>query len=160
MRSRIGSVIAIWLAGLGLALATGCQSKPKTSDSDIDYVGTAEAMELMRGGKKVLGMGGDNVGAWVDPRSTRDYELGHIPKALSLPFSRVAQEYTMLDDYDFVIVYGDEYNDPFAKAMCKRLIELGIESVYVLDGGMQAWVSTGNSVDMGPAEEQARANEE
>lgn len=155
----IAAVGLVGLAGLTLILS-GCDTGTKTSDNDIDYVGTGKATELMQGGRKVLGLGGDNQGAWVDPRSKSDYEEGHIPGAISMPFARVAQEYTALTDYDFVIVYGDSYNDPFAKAMSKRLIELGIDSVHVLKGGIQAWVSAGNNVDTGQVEPQVRAKEE
>ena len=45
-------------------------------------------------------------------------------------------------------------------AVKERLLELGIEPVYVLDGGMQAWVSGGNKVDTGPSPSRVRAEEE
>ena len=74
---------------------------------------------------------------------------GHIRGAVSLPFSRVSTDYPILHQYDTVIVYGKDYNDPVAEGMSKRLIELGVSDVRTLRGGLRAWESAGNELATG-----------
>ena len=85
----------------------------------------------------------------IDPRSVSDYENGHIPGAVNLPFQNVARDYKPLLEYDSIIIYGDTYNDPKAKAMSKRLIELGCDDVKTLRGGLEAWRAAGFELETG-----------
>ncbi len=118
-----------------------------TSDRDLVLVNPIDAQELVRGQAKLLGLGGTTVGTYVDPRSERDFRLGHIPGAISLPFQHLADNQSKLDGYDVLIVYGNDYNDPKANAMSKRLLQLGFSDVRTLRGGLRAWTSAGYALD-------------
>ena len=86
---------------------------------------------------------------WLDPRSERDFRLGHIPGAINLPFQNVAKGHTILQDYEVIVVYGSTYNDPKANAMSKRLMQLGYEDVKTLRGGLSGWKAAGYDVEEG-----------
>ena len=86
-------------------------------------------------------------GAWVDARPEADYRAGHIPGAISMPYERVTLDHKLLNGYDVIVVYGNDYNDTRANGMSKRLIELGHGDVRTLTGGMRAWKAEGNSIE-------------
>ncbi|MEE8153789.1 MAG: rhodanese-like domain-containing protein [Phycisphaerales bacterium] len=139
---RAGSAVAVIAATLAVLSCT-----TKTSDRDLVLVNPIDAQELVQGQAKLLGLGGTATGTYVDPRSERDFRLGHIPGAISLPFQHLTNNKSKLDDYDVLIVYGDDYNDPKANAMSKRLLELGFSDVRTLRGGLRAWTSAGYALD-------------
>jgi rhodanese-related sulfurtransferase len=88
--------------------------------------------------------------AWVDPRTTELYAKEHIPGAICLPFPRMqAEAETTLKGYDQFIVYDTDWEDTIGKAASKRLMELGFDNVYTLEGGLKAWKRDGNSVETG-----------
>lgn len=130
-----------------LACTLGCQGT--TSDKDVRFVDVAGAEKLVRGSRGVLGMGQSN-GVYVDPRGLSEFNTGHIPGAVNLPFVDVQQEHKKLNDYAVIIVYGTDYGDEIGKIMAKRLIALKHGDVLVLDGGLRAWEQAGNPVETGP----------
>ncbi len=140
------SIIA-GLAGVLLIGLIGCSSD--TSDRALIFIDPPQAEELM-GSRKLLGLGGSRAGVWVDPRQLTAYVEGHIPGAVHLPFQDVSTEHTMLEGYDFIVVYGDGYNDTLSLAMSKRLISLGYSDVRTLRGGLRAWTADGNALETGP----------
>ncbi len=139
---------ASWLAALLTALVwTGCSKS--ISDSDLVLVSPSEGMELAEGRKKLLGLGGVEKVAWVDPRGERAYREGHIPGALHVPFQDLTDQQEMLRGYDALIVYGSDFQDNLADAMSKRLLEMGFRDVRTLKGGLRAWSRTGYEVKTG-----------
>jgi 3-mercaptopyruvate sulfurtransferase SseA len=129
-----------------MATATGALSaclERKISDRDLVLIDSAEALDLVEGRKKLLGLAGASTGAWVDPRGEGAYREGHIPGAINLPFQHVTDERRRVEGYDVLIVYGDDYRDPIADAMSKRLMELGFKDVRTLRGGLRAWTDAG-----------------
>lgn len=133
---------------LALTLAAGCMSR-KTSGRDLVLVEPDQAAQLIEGHKRLFGLAGTARTAVVDPRSANDYRAGHLPGALSVPFQDVSAEYRRLEDFDFVLVYGSDYDDPRAEAMSKRLLELGIKDVRTLRGGVRAWLAGGYTLETG-----------
>ena len=109
-----------------------------------------DAIELVEGHKRLLG--GTATGAWVDPRSDKAYGEGHIPGAIHVPFQSVATRHQVLRGYDVLVVYGNDYNDPKAEGMSKRLVELGHKDVRTLRGGLRAWTNAGHELETGPPE--------
>ncbi len=146
MNSTIVQRVAAAAIAVTLAMV-GCQNT--TSDRDLVLVNPIDAQELVQGQAKLLGLAGTTVGTYVDPRSERDYRLGHIPGAISLPFQDLAKYKSKLDRYDVLIVYGDGYNDAKANAMSKSLLQLGFDNVQTLRGGLRAWTSAGYPLDTG-----------
>lgn len=135
------------LSLLAVTALSGCSSKNLT-DRDLVFVNTNEAQELVQGRKRLLGLGGTVAGKWVDARSEEDFRKGHIPGAVNLPYERVTKDHKMLEEYDILIVYGSDYNDSRADGMSKRLMELGHDDVRTLVGGLRAWKSDGNPLEV------------
>lgn len=130
---------------LALVVLCGC-SAPKTSDRDLSYVDVGEARGLIDS----TGSGWlrrSTRAAWVDPRSEREFNEGHIPGAVHLPLDRARDDHRSLRDYTTLIVYGNDFNSPRANAMSKLLIELGHGDVRTLRGGLRAWNAAGYTVD-------------
>ena len=146
---RIGAPVtmAVLLAALA-GVGAGC-SEHKISDRDLVLIEPKEALEVMEGGPKLLGLGGGGKAAWVDPRSGSEFRAGHIPDAISLPFQNVTAEHRRLKAFDTLIVYGNDYQDPKSQGMSKRLLELGFKDVRTLRGGLRAWTDAGFEVEEG-----------
>ncbi len=148
MNSTIVQRVAAAVAAIAVSLAVvGC--KNTTSDRDLVLVNPIDAQELVQGQAKLLGLAGTTAGTYVDPRSERDYRIGHIPGAISLPFQDLSKQKSKLDGYDVLIVYGDGYNDAKANAMSKSLLQMGFDNVQTLRGGLRAWTSAGYTLDTG-----------
>jgi 3-mercaptopyruvate sulfurtransferase SseA len=133
---------------IAFALIAGCPPK-RISDRDLVLIDSSEAVELVAGRKKLLGLGKESAAVWVDPRSERVYQEGHIPGAVSLPYQNVTDEHSRLKGYDVIIVYGDDFGDTKAGAMSKRRMELGFGDVRTLRGGLRAWTAEGNELATG-----------
>ena len=87
---------------------------------------------------------------WIDPRTTAEFEKGHIPQATSLPFPEIEKKHEVAcKGFDAYIVYDTDYDDVMAKAAAKRLLELGYTKVYCILGGLKAWQADGNPVATG-----------
>lgn len=131
-------------AALGLS---ACSTT--TDDSSLTMVDPQEALKTMHDRSGVLGLG-KSKSVWVDPRSLEAYRKAHIPGAIHLPFSEVADEHELrLEGVTTIVVYGEDYNDVKAKGMSKRLIELGYDDVRTLAGGLRQWESQGHDVETG-----------
>jgi 3-mercaptopyruvate sulfurtransferase SseA len=108
---------------------------------------TVEEGQRLVAGEKTL-LHGRRAAVWVDARSKADYDAGHIPGAISLPFERVTTEYFAIEREPIVIVYGADYNDARANGMSKRLKQLMPENdIRTLDGGVRAWTTAGNELE-------------
>jgi 3-mercaptopyruvate sulfurtransferase SseA len=142
------AVIALSLcAAVTLGLAA-CESSSKISDGDLHMVNVEEGQRLVAGEKTLLH--GHRSAVWVDARSTADYDAGHIPGAISMPFERVSRDYYMIENEPIIIVYGADYNDARANGMSKRLKELLKDrDIRTLDGGVRAWTAAGNELEPG-----------
>lgn len=136
---RSAMIVAV---GAMMTVAGGCGG-PKTSADSLAYVTPDEAMVLVKGKGRILAIK-DRVGLWIDPRTDREYEAGHIPGALHLPYQSLSEMHQqVIGDADLVVVYGNGYNDVKAEGMSKRLIELGYKKVHTLQGGIRAWTDAG-----------------
>ena len=138
---------AILVATLAfVAGAAGCTRK--TSDRDLQFVTPIEALERINETPGLLGKTVES--AWVDPRPTQQYAEGHVPGAISLPFPRMtAEAEVVLKGYGRFVVYDTGPDNTIAKAASKRLMELGFDEVYTLEGGLDAWKRAGNEVQTG-----------
>ncbi len=136
--------VALLVAAIGSMNA--CMER-KITDRDLVLIDTTEAMELVEGRKKLLGLAGATSGAWVDPRGERAFREGHIPGAINLPFQYVTTRHQELKGYEILIVYGNDYKDPIAEAMSKRLMTLKFKDVRTLRGGLRAWTDAGHELE-------------
>jgi len=133
------------LAAFMLAPGLGCQIS--TSDRDLVYRRPAEAVEMANTPTGAFGSGGPPKVLWLDPRTTKEYDAGHISQAISLPFPEIEKTHEVTcKGYDMYIVYDNDYDDVIGKAAAKRLLELGYKNVYNILGGLKAWKADGNAV--------------
>jgi rhodanese-related sulfurtransferase len=139
-----------WVVGvIGLVLLLGAGACQKTtSDRDLEFVGPEEAESLLDRGPGLLNLRNRTGGVFLDPRSRAEFDAGHIPGAIHLPFERIRREYGTLSSHSAIVVYGTSFNSPVANSASKTLIELGMKNVYTLQGGLQAWKAAGNTVDV------------
>ena len=129
-----------------LCVLAGCD--PKTSDLDLVWVSPPKALDTLNTPGGLLSK--PSRGVFVDPRSTKSYEEGHIPGAISLPFPAMTDTAaSVLAGYDIFVVYDSDFSDVMAKAGSKRLLELGFKNVYTLEGGLKAWRKEGYEVVTG-----------
>ena len=94
----------------------------------------------------------------LDPYTVKsgreDYEAGHIPGAISLPFPMIEQDHkSYLRNAGTIVVYDTDWDDVIAVSASKRLMELSYKEVFTLRGGLEAWVADGNPVEKGPPSE-------
>ena len=137
-------------AALLLLAAPGCDVK--TSDSDLRNA----FLDPPAANEKIHSKGGmfeaKLVPCWVDPRGKADYAKGHIAGAINVPLAEMQEAAAArLAGHNLLIVYGDSFQDPMAKAGAKRLIELGFkkDQVFILEGGTRAWQKEGYSLVTG-----------
>jgi phage shock protein E len=122
----------------------GCSTK--TSDRDLVFLNPHDAIDAIRTQRRVMGLGGERSGVWLDPRTDEEYKQGHIPGAIHMPMQQVRQDHGILRDYSVIVVYGNDYNSPRATAVSKTLMELGYRDVRTLRGGLKAWQEAGFSL--------------
>lgn len=139
--SRFTSIVAVLVTILAGLVLAGCDSG-KRSDKSLVLITVDQGQKLAAGERSLLGK--TTAATWVDARTTEDYNAGHIPGAMSLPFERATIDHYLIRDKPIVIVYGADYNDARANAMSKRLQEL-LEGhdIRTLDGGIRAWTTAG-----------------
>lgn len=122
---------------------------PTTSDKDLVYRRPDEVVMLAAETKGAFRKEPVKV-LWLDPRTTAEFEKGHIPQATSLPFPEIEKKHELVcKGFDAYIVYDTDYDDVMAKAAAKRLLELGYTKVYCILGGLKAWQADGNPVATG-----------
>lgn len=142
-RTRILPAAALLAATL---LAAGCDTA--TSDKDLVYLEPAAANAQLHQKARMFEHAID--GCYVDPRSPKEYEAGHIPGAILLPMAEMRDAAgERLAGHNMYVVYDTDYSDVMAKAGAKRLMELGFKNVYTLRGGLKAWQKDGYSIVTG-----------
>ncbi|MAU31286.1 MAG: hypothetical protein CMC36_05200 [Flavobacteriaceae bacterium] len=83
----------------------------------------------------------------VDVRTTKEYESGHIPNAISIDFNSKAFENKILklDKRSSIVLYCRTQNRS-AKA-ANFLKENNYEDISIILGGINSWVKNGNEID-------------
>ena len=135
--------IAVLMLPLVLA-AAACTRK--TSDRDLVFVTPAQAVEKLHAKPGLFGK--PVRGVWIDPRRPEHYAKEHVAGAISLPLARMeAEAPVVLRGYDLFLVYDTDLEDTIGKAASKRLMEIGFDDVYTLEGGLKAWKREGFEVE-------------
>ena len=73
----------------------------------------------------------------VDVRQPGEYQQGHIPGALLMPLGEVAARAAELDPARKTIVYCR--SGVRSKSGCAIMARLGVEQLYEMEGGINAW---------------------
>jgi len=83
--------------------------------------------------------------AFVDTRPPADWAGGHVPGAQNLPLISVrGRSREIPQDVEVVFVCQDGARSPQAAEVASTL---GFKDVFVLEGGVAAWVKAGNSLE-------------
>ncbi|NBV42575.1 rhodanese-like domain-containing protein [bacterium] len=80
---------------------------------------------------------------FLDARTVREYEYGHIAGAMSAFYGDVKKnpQVLALDRNTLVVAYCNSETCPMAEVLATRLDELGFKRVYVFSGGMKEWLA-------------------
>lgn len=132
-----------------LTLAPGVACTKSTSDRDLVYKRPSELVELANTPTGAFGSGSVPKVLWLDPRSDKEFNAGHIPQATGIPFPEIERTHeATCKGYEMFIVYDTDYDDVMSKAASKRLMELGYKNVYSMLGGLKAWKADGYPVEV------------
>ncbi len=140
----LAALLGVLLAGL-----TGC-NRHQVSDRRIEIVSLADALAYHERSLKP-----DPEVLFIDARRSVLYEQGHIRGAWNLRPNDVdlrAGADPRLESKDALVVYGQDPSSAVARAMAKRLIEAGYNTllrqrVKFYAGGYDEWLATGLPVD-------------
>jgi rhodanese-related sulfurtransferase len=81
----------------------------------------------------------------IDVRTSEEFEAGHIPGAVNIPFDEVATRISELDAPNGVALYC--MVGPRARKGETALLHAGYASVLHLEGGLAAWQEAGLPVE-------------
>jgi len=83
----------------------------------------------------------------IDVRTSEEYQAGHVPGALNIPFDQVAERISGIDAPHGVALYC--MVGPRARKGEAALLAAGYTTVLHLEGGLAAWQEAGLPVDRG-----------
>ncbi len=122
-------------------LLGGCNDH--VSDKDIELVTLTQARALLQDKP--------GVARAIDVRPAPDFAASHIPGALNLDLALVSENKDSIDPmlakYKTLVVYGQDPGSGSARAMVKRLLRAGHNSVRLFAGGMAEWMGAGLKVE-------------
>ncbi len=93
---------------------------------------------------------------FLDARTQADYEAGHIPGALNLPFDPFAdpsEAIAGLPQEGLLIVYCSDADCTKAQELAEYIRYDGRDLVVTMPEGWQGWTEKGFSVEQGPGED-------
>lgn len=93
---------------------------------------------------------GDESTAFVDVRPAEEYDLDHLPGAISIPWQQFLRDPELINSlrkYSQLIIYCFEPDCFEATALAKELPQFGFARVFVLFGGMAEWLEQGFPVE-------------
>jgi len=124
-------------AAVCLPLLAGCSTQ--ITDDDIRTVGIGEVQSLADRSADEPG-----VLLLIDPRAPSAYAAGHIPGAQNISLVAIDPDRRdpALEDYDTIVVYGDDPGSAPARAMVKKMMAAGYERVRFFAGGLREWGKT------------------
>ena len=83
-------------------------------------------IQLLNGSKVLL----------IDLRSSEEFNAGHIINAKNISLDDI--ESIKINKEDSIVTYG--INDSEAIKAAKKLVKLGLEQAYYLEGGINSWI--------------------
>lgn len=87
----------------------------------------------------------------IDARNSYSYAEGHLPGALSLPYTGVVPELSALvalaDKEVTLIAYCSGYGCEDSFKLGAQLLQLGYQDVVVYEGGVPEWQDSGREIE-------------
>ena len=115
----------------------------KALKEDIPLVTVKQAMTFLQSGTHVI----------LDARPAADYEAGHIPTALSIPYDSIADAMVTAQQYltpsQPIMTYcsGKKCDESFL--LTQYLRRQGFTNVVLFAGGFETWSAEGYPVERG-----------
>lgn len=127
-------VLLLLLAGVYIFAKQGLSGGPEITVSEL--------ANLMKGDPRPV---------LIDVRERAQYDLGHLPAAISVPFDEFKDrvEGLKLPKDDVIVVYG--VDDARTREATKLLYQSGYAGGLTLKGGYTAWQAAGQAVAKPPA---------
>jgi rhodanese-related sulfurtransferase len=113
-------------------------------DKDWNYVSTDSCFSAFLSGEAVF----------VDIRSRQDFEIDHVPDAISVPFFDFFNDIDRIETWDkddVTILYDLERHSKTARLMARQLVKEGFQHVSIMRGGFVEWLDRMYPVEQGPA---------
>lgn len=85
----------------------------------------------------------------VDARPREQYNMAHIPGAISLPLNEIPQYAGSLDKGRLIVTYCGNYHCPISTRAAEQLVSLGYTRVYDYKGGIKEWQDMGHATATG-----------
>ena len=126
--------IALLMLIMGLISSCGAQSEKDLASGDVNI---ETAKELMKDSEIVV----------LDVRTPEEItDLGHLENAISINFSSpdFEEKLAELDKNKTYLVYC--HSGGRSGRTMNKMMDLGFEKVYNLDGGISEWIKGGNPV--------------
>lgn len=148
------ALLATFLPALG-----GCLHN-QVSDRKIDVITLEEAVNYHARSVKA-----DGDVAFIDARRTAIFAEGSIQGAINLRPDdvdlRIGTD-PKLTSKEALVVYGQDPSSAVARAMCKRLIQAGYNSMFksrvkFFPGGYDEWLATGLPVTLPPEDTETKS---
>jgi rhodanese-related sulfurtransferase len=118
----------------GIRLPILLLTLPRIGDTvDLIDVSVYEAYDLLN----------QNKSSFIDIRPKIEFDIDHIPGALSRPFTQYFGQQNLIDttgESKMIIVYGFEPNDKEAELLAEQLVKRGYNQTRILQGGFAAWI--------------------
>lgn len=87
----------------------------------------------------------------IDARSEEDYDKGHIPGALNVPYDRFADYYDyvteMIPKDATIVCYCRSVTCDFSDHLAEELEFAGYNKVLIFREGWEAWQEAGNDIE-------------
>jgi len=93
--------------------------------------------------------------AVLDARSVAEYDKGHLPQAMSVPFKDAARTLQDLEPIlkrdGVIVVYCRSSECDEALMLCEALRDQGYRELRLFAGGWEAWSAAGQDIERGGA---------
>jgi rhodanese-related sulfurtransferase len=87
----------------------------------------------------------------LDARDAAEYEQGHIPGAINIPYDRIPEYFDVLQSQvptdAHVVVYCRSLTCDFSDQLATELKILGYQNVSVFSGGWEQWTTAGYPIE-------------
>lgn len=130
----------LWALGFNAVSPRGVsllEPIPARAERDPRFIDHATAERLWREGRVLF----------VDVRNLAAWNLGHIPRAVYLPFDQLGEAWTRegarLLEAPELILYCDGPHCDLADRMSRTLAGFGCERIRIYEGGWEYWYAAG-----------------
>ena len=87
----------------------------------------------------------------LDARDASEYEQGHIPGAINIPYDRIPEYFDVLNSQvptdAHVVVYCRSLTCDFSDQLATELKIIGYQNVSVFSGGWEQWTTAGYPIE-------------